>query len=286
MSNPTNFEHKLPFRLDTEALALSIYCVLDFNYKLVQEFETIEDAQEFIAKANRITVDEVKSAAESQSRMLYVYRKNLLNSLKEKALKDEKQKQIETATKKPTLSNNRKPTSPTSSGWIWDDLPDEIKQRFPTPAQRQNYSSLEDFEEASAHWKSRIGRNIGLVLQQHRHSQSKKTGGFSPGVKLLAAWLGFISITLLLTYLAIYLEDIGIRDSVITVTGIAIAWLLILGFLAMYCINLAGEKLPLFRNPEASLLHNILSLVVFLIIASPVLIVAIASVGWILNRGG
>jgi len=133
VSSPKNLEHKLLFRLDTEALALSYYCVLDFNYKLVYEFETIEDAQNFIAEANGSTIETVKGDAEEQSKMLHEYRNNLITSMKAKALNENKLKKIDTCTQKTALGTNRNPTSHTSSGWTWDGLPDEIKQRFPLP---------------------------------------------------------------------------------------------------------------------------------------------------------
>lgn len=43
---------RLPLLLDTGALALGEYVVLDIDYKTVQCFATIEDAQAFIAEAN------------------------------------------------------------------------------------------------------------------------------------------------------------------------------------------------------------------------------------------
>jgi hypothetical protein len=55
----------------------------------------------------------------------------------------------------------------------WKDVPDEIKKRFPPPPQRETFSSADDYEEALGYWQDRVGRNIGLVMQQHESSLRK-----------------------------------------------------------------------------------------------------------------
>lgn len=145
-------DHKLPFRLDSEALAVCYYYVLDFNYKLVREFETLEEAEAFIAEANGSDVETVRSDAKTQGRMLNEYRQNLRRS--------------RSAQSKPEGS-----TPNHGSGWSWDSLPDEIKNRFPPPPERSKFTSAEEYEEASSSWRGRIGKNIGIVLQQYKHSK-------------------------------------------------------------------------------------------------------------------
>jgi hypothetical protein len=49
--------------------------------------------------------------------------------------------------------------------------PGEIKHRFSPPPERANFSSTEEYEEASGYWSGRAGRNIALALQQHKQSK-------------------------------------------------------------------------------------------------------------------
>lgn len=56
----------------------------------------------------------------------------------------------------------------------WNDVPDEIKKRFPAPPERANYTSDEDYEEARGFWQSRVGKNLGLVMQQHRAQELRE----------------------------------------------------------------------------------------------------------------
>jgi len=48
---------------------------------------------------------------------------------------------------------------------IWKDVPDEIKKRFPSPPDRNDFSNQEEFEEARGYWQHSIGRSIGLAMQ-------------------------------------------------------------------------------------------------------------------------
>ena len=59
----------------------------------------------------------------------------------------------------------------TRSGWAWKDLPQEVKQRFPSPPERSNFSSDELYEEARGFWHGRIGRNIGMVMLQYENQK-------------------------------------------------------------------------------------------------------------------
>jgi hypothetical protein len=59
--------HNLPLRIDTEAFALGYYIVLDYDYKVVREFDTIEEAEAFVAEANGSDVETVQRATERQA---------------------------------------------------------------------------------------------------------------------------------------------------------------------------------------------------------------------------
>tara|TARA_R110000772_G_scaffold54286_4_gene123969 strand:+ start:842 stop:1021 length:180 start_codon:yes stop_codon:yes gene_type:complete len=55
----------------------------------------------------------------------------------------------------------------------WKDVPEEIKKRFPAPPERNNFTSDEEFEEALGFWQNRVGRNLGMVMQQYNAKQKK-----------------------------------------------------------------------------------------------------------------
>ncbi|MDO8282473.1 MAG: hypothetical protein Q7U10_07605 [Thermodesulfovibrionia bacterium] len=173
--------HKLPFRIDTEALALGYYCVLDYNYKLVREFETMEDAEVFIAEANGSDVETVRNDAETQALMLHEYRQNMKRSLKER--------------KSPS------PTTECGGGWSWDSLPEEVKRQFPAPPERSAFSSIQEYEEASGFWIARVGRSIAIALQQYKKPKSGKRKWYLlPFAKIVFIWIGFFALIVYLGY--------------------------------------------------------------------------------------
>lgn len=55
----------------------------------------------------------------------------------------------------------------------WEDVPDEIKKRFRAPPSREKFSTEAEYEEALGYWQSRVGRNLGMVMQQYNASLSK-----------------------------------------------------------------------------------------------------------------
>lgn len=55
----------------------------------------------------------------------------------------------------------------------WNDVPDDIKQRFRPPPSREDFESLEDYEESLGYWQTHVGRNIGIAMQQYAHRQQK-----------------------------------------------------------------------------------------------------------------
>ncbi len=75
MSEP---EHRLPLLIDTGALAMGEFAVLDIDYHLVGVFETEEEAEAFVAEANGWDVEKVRRETANRGRMLAEYRDNLI----------------------------------------------------------------------------------------------------------------------------------------------------------------------------------------------------------------
>lgn len=78
-------KHELPYLLDTGALALGEYAVLDINYQVVQLFETEAEAEAFVAEANGTDVETVRRETTERARKLAEYRENLIRGSREKA---------------------------------------------------------------------------------------------------------------------------------------------------------------------------------------------------------
>ena len=51
--------------------------VMDFNHRMVRTFETLEDAEAFVAEANGTDVETVRRDTHDRARMLDEYRQNL-----------------------------------------------------------------------------------------------------------------------------------------------------------------------------------------------------------------
>lgn len=66
-----------PYLLDTQALAVGIYGVLDINHKTVKEFDTLEEAEAFVAEANGVTVETIRGESIERGRMMGEYLQNL-----------------------------------------------------------------------------------------------------------------------------------------------------------------------------------------------------------------
>jgi hypothetical protein len=75
---------RLPLLIDTGALALGEYAVLNIDYKLVQVFDTEEEAMAFVAKANGWDIEKVRHATRERGRMLVEYRENLIRHSRER----------------------------------------------------------------------------------------------------------------------------------------------------------------------------------------------------------
>lgn len=87
----------------------------------------------------------------------------------------------------------RTPSANHGGGWSWNSLPDDIKRRFSPPPERSKFTSTEDYEEARGYWQGRVGRNIGLVLQQHRPRTDQKSTTYclKCSKSILDSWQGW-----------------------------------------------------------------------------------------------
>jgi len=77
--------HKLHYFLDIGALTLGEFVVTETSRQSVQQFETIEEAEAFIAEANGTDVETVRRETTEHARMLTEYRENMIRGSREKA---------------------------------------------------------------------------------------------------------------------------------------------------------------------------------------------------------
>lgn len=78
-------KHKLHYFLDIGALSFGEFVVTETSYQSSQEFETIEQAEAFVAEANGTDVETVRRETTEHARMLAEYRENLIRGSREKA---------------------------------------------------------------------------------------------------------------------------------------------------------------------------------------------------------
>jgi hypothetical protein len=77
-------QHRLPLLIDTGALTIGEYAVLDIVYRVVQVFETKEEAETFVAKQNGWDIEKVRHATRERGRMLAEYRENVIRRSQER----------------------------------------------------------------------------------------------------------------------------------------------------------------------------------------------------------
>lgn len=77
-------QYRLPLLIDTGALALGEYAVLDIDYHLVQVFDTEEEAEAFVAEANGWDIETVRRETRERGRLLVEYRENLIRGSRER----------------------------------------------------------------------------------------------------------------------------------------------------------------------------------------------------------
>jgi len=69
---------RLPLRIDTGALIIGEYVILDSDRHIVRYFDTEEEAEAFVAEANESNVETVRRQTAESARMLAEYRENLI----------------------------------------------------------------------------------------------------------------------------------------------------------------------------------------------------------------
>ena len=75
----SEYKPRLPLLLSTSAVALTgEYAVLDIDYRVVQIFESEQEAEAFVAEANGVDVETVRRETAERERMLAEYRNNLI----------------------------------------------------------------------------------------------------------------------------------------------------------------------------------------------------------------
>lgn len=77
-------QYRLPLLIDTGALTIGEYAVLDIDYRLVGVFETEEEAEAFVAQENGWDIEEVRHQTRERGRMLVEYRENLIRRSRER----------------------------------------------------------------------------------------------------------------------------------------------------------------------------------------------------------
>jgi hypothetical protein len=62
---------------------LGEYVVLDIGYAVIREFDTVEEAEAFVAEANGTDTETVRRDTEERARMLHQYRESLVHGRRE-----------------------------------------------------------------------------------------------------------------------------------------------------------------------------------------------------------
>ena len=79
-NHPTKgtMERVLPLRIDTDAfIVMNTGIVLDANNAFVAEFDTIDEAEAFVAKANGVDVATLRAQTEESAKMRNEYMRNV-----------------------------------------------------------------------------------------------------------------------------------------------------------------------------------------------------------------
>jgi hypothetical protein len=70
-------ESSLLFRMDIGALQIGAYVVLDRNLEIVRDFDTWDEAAQFVAAANKTDIETVGRDTKEHARMVGEYLNNL-----------------------------------------------------------------------------------------------------------------------------------------------------------------------------------------------------------------
>ena len=75
---------RLPLRIDTDAFVVTgTGIVFDANNKFVAEYDTLDDAEVFVAKANGVDVATLKRSMEDSAKMHHEYLRRLKKGKRE-----------------------------------------------------------------------------------------------------------------------------------------------------------------------------------------------------------
>jgi len=76
MSEP---QYRLPLHIDSAALEFDIFGVSDITCQCVAQFDTLEEAEAFVAEANGVDIETVRRETAEHGRMLVEYRENMIH---------------------------------------------------------------------------------------------------------------------------------------------------------------------------------------------------------------
>ena len=71
-------QYQPPLHIDPFAIALDIFGVMDSTCRCVGQFDTLEEAEAFVAEANGVHVETVRRETAEHGRMLNEYRENMI----------------------------------------------------------------------------------------------------------------------------------------------------------------------------------------------------------------
>ena len=75
MSEP---HYRPPLHIDPFAIDLDVFGVMDSTRRCVGQFDTLEEAEVFVAEANGVDVETVRRETAEHGRMLKEYRENMI----------------------------------------------------------------------------------------------------------------------------------------------------------------------------------------------------------------
>ena len=71
-------QYQPPLHIDPFAIALDVFGVMDSTRRCVGQFDTLEEAEAFVAEANGVDIETVRRETAEHGRMLVEYRENMI----------------------------------------------------------------------------------------------------------------------------------------------------------------------------------------------------------------
>ena len=75
--NVSDSNFACPFRIDTQAHALHLFVVYDANARVVREMDDFDEAVEYVAAANGVSIEDVRAEVANQTHMYAEYMRSL-----------------------------------------------------------------------------------------------------------------------------------------------------------------------------------------------------------------